>query len=67
MSNIEGLYSIYIYKKIERSETILRKSAVRYSVFCGSLFRQREVSYKDLAPQLPDTPGPDLTLYESGR
>jgi hypothetical protein len=26
------------YKKIERSETILRKSAVRYSKFCGLLF-----------------------------
>jgi hypothetical protein len=25
-------------KKTERSETILRYSAVRYSIFCGSLF-----------------------------
>jgi len=31
MSNVEGMYSIYFYKKIERSESILRNSAVRYS------------------------------------
>jgi hypothetical protein len=23
--------------------------------------------FQDLATRLPDTPGPDLTLYESGR
>jgi hypothetical protein len=30
MSNVEGMYSIYL-KKIEQSETTLRNSAVRYS------------------------------------
>jgi len=29
MSNVEGMYSVYFYKKTERSETILRNSAVR--------------------------------------
>jgi hypothetical protein len=29
---------LFIFKKTEQSETILRNSAVRYSVFCGSLF-----------------------------
>ena len=27
----------------------------------------RVVSHEDLTSQLPDTPGPDLTLYEFGR
>jgi len=31
------MYFVY-FKKKERSETILRNSAVRYSIFCGSLF-----------------------------
>jgi hypothetical protein len=29
-----------IIKKTERSDSILRNSAVRYSIFCGSLFNQ---------------------------
>jgi len=38
--NIECRRNVFylFYKKIERSETILRHSAVRYSIFCGSLF-----------------------------
>jgi hypothetical protein len=39
MSNIEVMYSVYFIKRTERSETILRHSAVRYSIFCGSLFK----------------------------
>ncbi len=35
-----------ILKKTEQSETTLRHSSVRYSIFCGSLFRPLEVSYK---------------------
>jgi hypothetical protein len=35
--NVEGRYTVY-FKTAERSETILRNSAVRYSIFCGSLF-----------------------------
>jgi hypothetical protein len=33
MSNIEGMYSIYFYKKMERSDSILRNSifVIRYS------------------------------------
>ena len=50
MSNVEGMYSVY-FKKTEQSETILRNSAVRYSLFCGSRFRQYEVSYKVLGCQ----------------
>jgi hypothetical protein len=38
MSNVEGMYSVYFIKKTEQSETTLRHSAVRYSIFCGSLF-----------------------------
>jgi hypothetical protein len=38
MSNVEGMYSAYFIKRNERSETFLRNSAVRYSIFCGSLF-----------------------------
>ena len=34
---IERMYSIYL-RKTEQSETILRNSAFRYSIFCGSLF-----------------------------
>jgi len=37
MSNIEVRYLVY-FKKTEQSETTLRHSAVRYSIFCGSLF-----------------------------
>ena len=33
------MYSVYFIKKTEQSETILRNSAVRYSIFCGSLFK----------------------------
>ena len=38
--NIECRRNVFypFYKKIERSETTLRHSAVRYSIFCGSLF-----------------------------
>jgi hypothetical protein len=32
----EGMLSIL--KKMERSDSTLRHSAVRYSIFCGSLF-----------------------------
>ncbi len=39
MSNVEGMYSVYFVKKTEQSESILRNSAVRYSTFCGSLFK----------------------------
>ncbi len=49
MSNVEGMYSVYFIKKTEqayfaklatkaKSETTLRHSAVRHSIFCGSLF-----------------------------
>jgi len=37
--NIEGMYSVY-HKKTERSDSILRNSAVWYSIFCGSLFNR---------------------------
>ena len=37
MSNVEGMDSVY-FKKTERSETLLRNYAVRYSLLCGSLF-----------------------------
>jgi len=47
MTNVELRNSFY-FRKTERSETILRNSAVRYSLFCGSLFRPREFSYKRL-------------------
>jgi hypothetical protein len=50
MSNVEGMNSV-CFKKTERSETILRNSAVRYSLFCGSLFRPCEVSYKGFRVQ----------------
>jgi hypothetical protein len=36
-ANVEVRHSIY-FKKMERSDTILRHSAVQYSIFCGSLF-----------------------------
>ncbi|CAB1061296.1 hypothetical protein D1BOALGB6SA_6069 [Olavius sp. associated proteobacterium Delta 1] len=29
-----------IFKKVERSDSILRYSAVRYSMFCGSLYQR---------------------------
>jgi hypothetical protein len=42
--NVECRRNVFylFYKKIERSETILRNSAVRYSLFCGSLLNQAE-------------------------
>ena len=36
MSNVEVMYSVY-FKRTERSDSTLRHSAVRYSIFCGSL------------------------------
>jgi len=33
------MYSVNFIKKTERSDTILRHSAVRHSIFCGSLFK----------------------------
>jgi len=39
MSNVEGMYSVYYIKTTEQRETTLRYSAVRYSIFCGSLFK----------------------------
>ncbi len=48
ISNVEGIYSarreplgrtIYFIKKIEQSDSTLRHSAVRYSIFCSSLFK----------------------------
>ncbi|MGB9437539.1 MAG: hypothetical protein WCB15_06325, partial [Desulfobacterales bacterium] len=55
------------------------KFNIRYSIFCGSLFNPAAkaasliikkpchfgVVSHGLAYSLPDTPGPDLTLYES--
>jgi hypothetical protein len=41
-----------IYKKIERSETTLRNSAVRYSIFCSSLLDHAE-SQTNIAGGLP--------------
>jgi hypothetical protein len=32
------MYSVNLKKKTEQSDSILRDSAVRYSIFCGSLF-----------------------------
>ena len=32
------MYSVYFLKSTEQSETSLRNSAVRYSIFCGWLF-----------------------------
>ena len=37
--NVEVRYSVYFMKMKERSDTTLRHSAVRYSLFCGSLFK----------------------------
>jgi hypothetical protein len=37
ITNIEVKYSIF-FKRTERSDSSLRHSAVRYSIFCGSLF-----------------------------
>ena len=39
MSNVEVRYSVYFMKMKERSDTTLRNSVVRYSKFCGSLFK----------------------------
>ncbi|UCD79891.1 MAG: hypothetical protein JSW26_00210 [Desulfobacterales bacterium] len=52
MSNVEGMYSVF-YKKTERRETILRNSAVSCSIFFGSLFKPREVSYEVSAEVYP--------------
>jgi len=41
-TNVEGMYSVYFKKKTEQSDSTLRHSAVRYSIFCGSLFRPPE-------------------------
>ncbi len=47
MSNAEGMYSarrellcrtVHFIKRTEQSETTLRNSAVRHSIFCGLLF-----------------------------
>ncbi|CAB1085616.1 hypothetical protein D1AOALGA4SA_13101 [Olavius algarvensis Delta 1 endosymbiont] len=37
--NIEHriMYSVYLIKKTEQSDSTLRHSAVRYSIFCSSL------------------------------
>jgi len=43
----EGILSIF--KKIEQHETILRNSAVRYSLFSSSLFRSGGFSYEGTA------------------
>jgi len=42
MSNIEGRHSIdfFLSKKNELSDSTLRNSTVRYSIFCGSLFNR---------------------------
>jgi len=47
MSNFEVMYSVY-FKKTEQSDSILRHSAVRYSIFCGSLLQLCVVSYEVL-------------------
>jgi hypothetical protein len=45
-----------ILKKTERSETILRNSAVRYSIFCSSLFslvdgcQNRQFNHQETVP-----------------
>ena len=39
MSNVEVRYSVYFMKMKARSDTTLRHSAVRYSKFCGWLFK----------------------------
>ncbi len=38
MSNVEGMYSVNIIKKIERSDTTLQHSIFDILRFCGSLF-----------------------------
>jgi hypothetical protein len=40
ITNIECRRNVFylFYKKMERSDSTLRNSAVRYSIFCGSLF-----------------------------
>jgi hypothetical protein len=45
------------FKKTEQSDSTLRHSAVRYSIFCGSLFQLFVVSYKmsDLRSFIPET------------
>ncbi|CAB1076323.1 hypothetical protein D1AOALGA4SA_4120 [Olavius algarvensis Delta 1 endosymbiont] len=34
-----NVFCLFYKKTTERSETTLRHSAVRYSIFCGSLFK----------------------------
>jgi len=34
----KAFYRFLLIKKTERSDSTLRNSAVRYSIFCGSLF-----------------------------
>ncbi len=52
-SNVQGMYSacrellcrtVYFIKKTEQSESTLRHSAVRHSIFCGSLFKALHLS-----------------------
>jgi hypothetical protein len=53
MSNVEGMYSVYFIKKTEQSETTLRHSAVRYSLFpwfYGSLFPGSAVRWSLFRP-----------------
>jgi len=59
MSNVEVRYSVYFLKKIERSETILRNSAVQYSSvlrfafpffsLCLSVFVAKIVIFKEVS------------------
>ena len=49
--NIECRRNVFclFYKKTERSDSILRNSAVRYSIFCGSLSKtDPAIEVKDL-------------------
>jgi len=50
-------YRLLLIQKIERSDSILHDSAVRYSIFCGSLFQLCVVSCKvlGLRSHVPDT------------
>ncbi len=38
--------TVFFIKMTEQSETTLRNSAVRYSIFCGSLFNPRPIMSK---------------------
>jgi hypothetical protein len=54
--NIECRRNVfYLFnKKMERSDSTLRNSAVRYSIFCGSLFnpgyRSRQSKHQETGP-----------------